>query len=110
MNETLLVKLIANSAQCGDMATVGILTDMLNDLRNPVEEKKRKSPDRSGIVQVDVETGKEIARFGTIKEANLAIGKKEKASGISDALNRSNTHVAYSYRWYHVSEWEEMNK
>ena len=65
------------------------------------KETKRKSPNTSGVVQVDAETGKEIARFATKKEANIAIGKKENSSGISDAANgRSSTHKAYGYKWY----------
>lgn len=75
------------------------------------KETKRRSPNTSGVVQVDVETGKEIARFATKKEANVAIGKKENSSGISDAANgRTSTHKAYGFKWYHTDEWDEMNK
>lgn len=75
------------------------------------DEKVRKSPNKSGVVQVDIDTGKEIARFATKKEANIALGKKEKASGISDAANgRTATHKAYGFKWYHADEWDEMNK
>lgn len=76
-----------------------------------VDEKTRKSPNKSGVVQVDPNTDKEIARFATKKEANVAVGKKENSSGISDAANgRTSTHMAYGYKWYHADEWDEMNK
>lgn len=86
------------------------LIEEYNVLTAPVE-KKRKSPNKSGVVQIDIETGKEIARFKTTKEANIALGKKETSSGISDAANgRSSTHNAYGFKWYHADEWDEMNK
>lgn len=66
--------------------------------------KKRKSPNKSGILQVDVETGKILAEYATQKEALQAIDKEGK-SGIGDALNgRTKTHVAYGYRWFFKNE------
>ena len=90
-----------------------------NDLLKMMEElkaikdsaKKKRVVNTSGVVQVDAETGKEIARFKTKAEANLKIGKKEKATGIGDAVaGRSKTHFAYGYKWYHADEWDAMNK
>ena len=67
--------------------------------------KKRKSPNKSGIVQVDPETGKVVAEYDTQKEALIAIGKDPKKSGISDAINgRTSTHMAYGYKWYFKDE------
>lgn len=66
--------------------------------------KKRKSPNKSGILQVDIDTGKILAEYATQKEALQAIDKEGK-SGIGDALNgRTKTHVAYGYRWFFKNE------
>ena len=66
--------------------------------------KKRKSPNKSGVLQVDAETGKIIAEYKTQKEALIAIDKEGK-SGIGDALNgRTKTHKAYGYKWYFKDE------
>lgn len=69
--------------------------------------KKHKSPNKSGIVQIDVETGKIIAEYATQKEAAEAIGKAGK-TGIGDAINgRVKTHVAYGFRWYFKNELDQ---
>ena len=100
----------------GDTIPQNIVKDILTLIDEyktltTVEENKRKTPNKSGVVQVDPETGKEIARFTTKKEANVAVGKKENSSGISDAANgRTKTHMAYGFKWYHADEWDEMNK
>lgn len=85
--------------------------DVLNAYLEEIEEreaaaaKKRKSPNKSGVLQIDPETGKIIAEFATQKEALAAIGKEGK-SGIGDALNgRTKTHVAYGYKWYFKNEY-----
>lgn len=66
--------------------------------------KKRKSPNKSGVLQVDAETGKIIAEYKTQKEALIAIDKEGK-SGIGDALNgRTKTHKAYGFKWYFKDE------
>lgn len=90
--------------------TIDVLTAFYNKI---VEEeaaaaKKRKSPNKSGVLQIDAETGKIIAEFATQKEALIAIGKEGK-SGIGDALNgRTKTHMAYSYRWYFKDEYDKF--
>lgn len=90
--------------------TIDVLTAFYNKI---VEEeaaaaKKRKSPNKSGVLQIDAETGKIIAEFATQKEALAAIGKEGK-SGIGDALNgRTKTHMAYSYRWYFKDEYDKF--
>jgi len=67
--------------------------------------KKRKSPNKSGVLQVDAETGKIIAEYKTQKEALIAIDKEGK-SGIGDALNgRTKTHKAYGFKWYFKDEY-----
>lgn len=88
--------------------------EVLNDCYNTIEEqellaaKKRKSPNKSGVLQIDEETGKVIAEYATQKEALAAIGKEGK-SGIGDALNgRTKTHRAYGYIWYFKDEFQEM--
>lgn len=93
--------------------TVEVLNDVIAkmDEEAAILAKKRKSPNKSGIVQVDPETGKEVARFATQKEALIALGKDPKKSGISDSINgRTSTHMAYGYRWYFKDEWEAMKK
>lgn len=84
--------------------------DVLNAFLEKIEAeeaaaaKKRKSPNKSGVLQVDAETGKIIAEFATQKEALEAIGKAGK-SGIGDALNgRNKTHNAYGFKWYFKDE------
>lgn len=72
-------------------------------------KKKRQSPNKSGIYQVDAETGEVIARYATQNEALAAIGKEGK-SGISDAVRgRVKTHKAYGYLWYFVDEYHAAN-
>ena len=69
-------------------------------------KKKRQSPNKSGIYQVDPESGKVIARFETQNDALAALGKERK-SGISDAVRgRVKTHNAYGYKWYFCDEYE----
>ena len=69
--------------------------------------KKRKSPNKSGVLQIDPETGKIIAEYATQKEALEAIGKEGK-SGIGDALNkRTSTRKAYGYIWVFKDEYDQ---
>ncbi len=87
--------------------------DVLYDTLAMIEEqeaaaaKKRKSPNKSGILQIDPETGKIVAEYATQKEALEAIGKEGK-SGIGDALNkRTKTRKAYGYVWVFKNEYDE---
>lgn len=87
--------------------------EVLNDVLAKMEEeaailaKKRKSPNKSGIVQVDPESGKVVGEYATQKEALIAIGKDPKKSGISDAINgRTSTHMAYGFKWYFKDEFK----
>lgn len=90
--------------------TIEVLTAFYDKI---VEEeaaaaKKRKSPNKSGVLQIDAETGKIIAEFATQKEALAAIGKEGK-SGIGDALNgRTKTHKAYGFIWYFKDEYDQF--
>lgn len=90
----------------------GIKSDVLTMIDEAIQantKKARKSANRTGYVQVDATTNKEIARFDTQKDALTAIGKDPAKTGISDAANgRSSTHIAYGYKWYHTDEWESM--
>lgn len=86
--------------------------EVLNEAVAMIEEqeaaaaKKRKSPNKSGVLQIDPETGKIIAEYATQKEALEAINKSGK-SGIGDALNgRTKTHKAYGYVWYFKDEYQ----
>ena len=91
--------------------TVEVLNDVIEkmDEEAAILAKKRKSPNKSGVVQVDPETGKEIARYTSQKEALIAIGKDPKKSGISDAINaRTSTRKAYGYAWYFADEWDAV--
>lgn len=89
--------------------TVEVLNDVIAkmDEEAAILAKKRKSPNKSGIVQVDAETGKVVAEYATQKEALIAIGKDPKKSGISDAINgRTSTHMAYGFKWYFKDEFK----
>jgi hypothetical protein len=92
----------------------GIQTEIIEVLEEVIEKinaeeaaakRKRKSPNKSGILQIDPETNKIIAEYATQKEALAAIDKEGK-SGIGDALNgRSKTHMSYGYKWYFKDEY-----
>ena len=89
--------------------TVEVLNDVLEkmDEEAAILAKKRKSPNKSGIVCVDPETGKVVAEYASQKEALIAIGKDPKKSGISDAINgRTSTHQAYGFKWYFKDEFK----
>ena len=93
--------------------TVEVLNDVIAkmDEEAAILAKKRKSPNKSGVVQVDPETGKVVAEYPSQKEALIAIGKDPKKSGISDAINgRTSTHTAYNFKWFFKDEWEAMKK
>lgn len=101
-----------NSAELDEgirVNTVEVLNSVLEKMNEEeaAAAKKRKSPNKSGVIQVDIETGKKIAEFASQKEALIAIGKDPKKSGISDAINgRTSTHVAYGYKWYFADEFK----
>lgn len=89
--------------------TVEVLNDVIAkmDEEAAILAKKRKSPNKSGVVQVDPETGKVVGEYTTQKEALLAIGKDPAKSGISDAINgRTSTHMAYGFKWYFKDEFK----
>lgn len=88
--------------------------DVLNDVLDRIAEdeaaaaRKRKSPNKSGVLQLDPETLEIVAEFATQKEALAAVGKEGK-SGIGDALNgRTKTHVAYDYVWVFKNQLEDF--
>ena len=90
--------------------TIDVLTAALNKINaeEAAAAKKRKSPNKSGVLQIDIETGKIINEFATQKEALAAIGKEGK-SGIGDALNgRNKTHIAYGFKWYFKDEYDKF--
>lgn len=100
-----------NSAEL-DPGIQAQVIEVLNAALTLIEEaeaaaaKKRKSPNKSGVLQIDAETGKIIAEYATQKEALEAIGKEGK-SGIGDALNgRTKTHKAYGYLWWFKDEYQ----
>lgn len=87
--------------------------EVLEATLNKIEEdeakakKKRKSPNKSGVLQIDPETGKIIAEYESQKEALAAIGKEGK-SGIGDALNkRTKTRKSYGYVWVFKDEYDQ---
>ena len=83
------------------------MLDMINE-QEAAAAKKRKSPNKSGVLQIDAETGKIVAEYATQKEALAAIGKEGK-SGIGDALNnRTKTHMSYGYKWYFKDEYDKF--
>jgi hypothetical protein len=78
------------------------------DEQEAAATKKRKSPNNSGVLQIDGETGKIIAEYETQKQALEAIGKEGK-SGIGDALNgRTKTHMSYGFKWYFKDEYDKF--
>ena len=88
------------------------LLDILRDALTRIEEdeaaaaRKRKSPNKSGVLQLDPETYAVIAEFATQKEALAAIGQEGK-SGVGDALNgRTKTHNAYGFAWCFKDEYD----
>ena len=90
--------------------------ETLNEALTMIEEqeaavaKKRKSPNKSGVLQIDPETGKIVNEFASQKEALTAIGKEGK-SGIGDALNkRTKTRKAYNWIWVFKNEYDEYLK
>lgn len=92
--------------------TIDVLTGALNKINEEeaAAAKKRKSPNKSGILQIDPDTGKIIGEFTTQKEALAAIGKEGK-SGIGDALNkRTSTRKSYGYIWVFKNEYDEYLK
>ena len=92
--------------------TIDVLTAALNKINDEeaAAAKKRKSPNKSGVLQIDPETNKIIAEFETQKAALEAIGKEGK-SGVGDALNkRTKTRVAYGYKWVFKDEYDEFLK
>lgn len=83
------------------------MLDMINE-QEAAAAKKRKSPNKSGVLQIDAETGKIVAEYATQKEALAAIGKEGK-SGIGDALNgRTRTHASYGFKWYFKDEYDKF--
>lgn len=92
--------------------TIEVLKAMVDKLNaeEAAAKKKRKSPNKSGILQIDAETGKILDEFETQKEALAAIGKEGK-SGIGDAVNgRTKTHKAYGFIWVFKDEYDEWLK
>ena len=88
------------------------LLDTLRDALTRIEEdeaaaaRKRKSPNKSGVLQLDPETYAIVAEFATQKEALAAIGQEGK-SGVGDALNgRTKTHNAYGFAWCFKDEYD----
>ena len=91
--------------------TVEVLNDVIAkmDEEEAILAKKRKSPNKSGVVQLDPETGKVVGEYASQKEALIALGKDPKKSGISDAINgRTSTHMAYGFKFFFKDEWEAM--
>lgn len=89
--------------------TIDVLTSVIEkmDADAAAAAKKRKSPNKSGILQIDPETGKIVAEFETQKQALEAIGKEGK-SGIGDALNcRTKTRKAYGFIWVYKNEYDK---
>lgn len=94
----------------------GIQTQVIEVLEGVLEKidaeaaasvRKRKSPNKSGILQIDPETGKVVGEYTTQKEALAAIDKEGK-SGIGDALNRrTKTRKAYGYVWVFKDEYSD---
>ena len=88
--------------------TIDVLHDALERIEadEAAAARKRKSPNKSGVLQLDPETYAVIAEFATQKEALAAIGQEGK-SGVGDALNgRTKTHNAYGFAWCFKDEYD----
>lgn len=88
--------------------TIDVLHDALERIEadEAAAARKRKSPNKSGVLQLDPETYTVIAEFATQKEALAAIGQEGK-SGVGDALNgRTKTHNAYGFAWCFKDEYD----
>lgn len=88
---------------------ISVLKSCLDEIARQEEAaaKKHKSPNKSGVVQINADNGKIINEFDTQKAALEALGKNTK-SGIGDALNgRVKTHMAYGFRWYFKDELDQ---
>lgn len=86
--------------------TIEILEACLEEIakQEAAAARKHKSPNKSGVVQINAETGKVMGEYATQKAALEAIGKPGK-TGIGDALNgRIKTHMGYGFRWYFKNE------
>lgn len=95
--------------QATTLEVLGDVLDMIEE-QEAAAAKKRKSPNKSGVLQIDPETGKIIGEYATQKEALEAIGKEGK-SGIGDALNgRTKTHRAYGSEWWFKDEFPNRGK
>ena len=99
-----------------DPGIQGTTLEVLGDFLDMIEEqeaaaaKKRKSPNKSGVLQIDPETGKIVGEYATQKEALEAIGKEGK-SGIGDDLNkRTKTRKAYGYQGCFKDEYDAFLK
>ena len=82
--------------------TIEVLNGVLDRIAEDeaIAKRKHKSPNKSGILQVNIETGEIVGEYPTQKEALEAIDKVGK-SGLGDAVNgRTKTHIAYGFRWY----------
>ena len=94
----------ANIDDGGANQTIEVLKEVLDRIDKEEKSKKRRSPNKSGVCQLDKDTNQIIAEYQTQKEALIAIGREGK-SGIGDALNgRTKTHIAYGYKWYFKNE------
>ena len=90
--------------------TIDVLHDALERIEadEAAAARKRKSPNKSGVYQLDSETLDIIAEYKTQKESLIAIGQEGK-SGIGDALRgRNKTHNAYGFAWCFKDEYDDF--
>ena len=64
--------------QATTLEVLGDFLDMIEE-QEAAAAKKRKSPNKSGVLQIDPETNKIVAEYATQKEALEAIGKEGKS-------------------------------
>lgn len=89
---------------------IDVLNDALTEIaeQEAIAAKKRKSPNKSGVLQLDPDTFKIVGEYKTQKEALETLDKVGK-SGIGDALNgRTKTHKAYGFVWVFKDEYEDF--
>lgn len=78
------------------------LNKMINNLKNNTNILSEVN--NGFVIQIDMETNKEIKRYGTYSEASRAIGKKDAGVGHISQAARGMRKSAYGFYWKLVTE------
>lgn len=106
--KALLFAEIKNS-NLSDATKDWIFAKVMDEINPAPVEKEKATRNTSGLYQIDKETKSVVGSYDTQKEANIALEKKEKSTGIGDALHRRvKSHFAYGYLWCYRDVWDAM--